>query len=216
MTLDCHVLEKSSTSQPEYPSDSLDNDMGPLRGGHQRGGGSRGGRGGFRGRGRGGSRFGGPKLPSTLLSEVDTAYGESSESHMAHIAGSGSGTRRSMTRKQQRKFDRKPHQAGPSRQAREVSHEEDEQSDEAPPPPKLSKKAQGKRPAREEDASQPAKKKKKKLPELTLPGAAEDDVEDQEIEWLEWMLKKEKEKGKDDDLSDGLDGDFLISDETTS
>jgi len=52
-------------------------------------------------------------------------------------------------------------------------------------------------------------KKKRKLPELTLPGAKDEDVEDQEIEWLEWMLKKEKAKGKEDDLDDGLDGEHF-------
>lgn len=48
-----------------------------------------------------------------------------------------------------------------------------------------------------------AKDKKKKKKELVLP-EENGDVEDREIEWLEYMLKKEK--GEDADLSDGLDG----------
>jgi nucleolar MIF4G domain-containing protein 1 len=105
-------------------------------------------------------------------------------------------------------MDRTGPRPGPSRQtfqAASASEEESESDNEAPPPTKPSKNALGKRPAKEDEAAQPAKKKRK-LPELTLPGPKEDDVEDQEIEWLEWMLKKEKDKGKDDELSDGLDG----------
>ena len=49
----------------------------------------------------------------------------------------------------------------------------------------------------------PPKKKKKK--ELTLPNANPDDAEDGEIEWLEYALRNEKGKGKEDE-SDGLDG----------
>lgn len=51
--------------------------------------------------------------------------------------------------------------------------------------------------------------KKKKKRELTLPGTSSKagDAEDGEIEWLEYMLRKEKGKGKEeDDLDDGLDG----------
>jgi hypothetical protein len=48
-------------------------------------------------------------------------------------------------------------------------------------------------------------KAKGKRRELTLPGE-DGDVEDEEIAWLEYMLKKEK---KGDDLDDGLDGDCL-------
>ena len=99
----------------------------------------------------------------------------------------------SMTRKEQRKAARQqPKNHG--REQYEVESEEEEEEEAPPPPPKLSKKAQGKRKAESDDMDEP--KRKRKLPELTLPGAKEDDVEDQEIEWLEWMLKKEKEKGK--------------------
>jgi nucleolar MIF4G domain-containing protein 1 len=49
----------------------------------------------------------------------------------------------------------------------------------------------------------PPKKKKKK--ELRLPNARTDDAEDGEIEWLEYTLRNEKGKGKEED-SDGLDG----------
>lgn len=53
------------------------------------------------------------------------------------------------------------------------------------------------------DEELPKKKKKK---ELTLPGKKSGDAEDGEIEWLEYMLRKEKGK-KDDELTDdGLDG----------
>lgn len=46
-------------------------------------------------------------------------------------------------------------------------------------------------------------KEKKKKQELSLPDQDGGAVEDREIEWLEYMLKKEK--GKEED-SDGLDG----------
>jgi len=59
-------------------------------------------------------------------------------------------------------------------------------------------------------------KKRKRLPGLALPSAGNDDAEDEEIEWLEWVLKKERTKGKakavDDDgmqLADGLDGKYF-------
>lgn len=48
-----------------------------------------------------------------------------------------------------------------------------------------------------------AKKQKKSKKELVLP-EDDGDVEDREIEWLEYMLKKEK--SGDGDLSDGLEG----------
>ncbi|KAK1925706.1 osmoregulation-related protein [Papiliotrema laurentii] len=178
--------------------------MAPFGGSGQRGGGFGRGRGGMRGSGRGGrggrgglrgARNGGPKLPSDLMAEVDSTYGAPKNRNG-----------RSMTRKEQRKADRQGRKQ-PSHQAyHDVSASEDEQSEDdqpAGPPPKLSKKAQGKRRADTEEEEKP--KKKRKLPELTLPGAKEDDVEDQEIEWLEYMLRKEKEKAKDDDLDDGLD-----------
>jgi len=58
----------------------------------------------------------------------------------------------------------------------------------------------GKKKAVVEEA--PPKKKKK---ELRLPNAPTDDKEDGEIEWLEWTLRNEKGKGKEEE-SDGLDG----------
>lgn len=60
------------------------------------------------------------------------------------------------------------------------------------------------------DAGPPAPIKKKRK-EITLPDQMDSDVEDAEIEWLEYMLKKDK-KGKskateeEDGLEDGLDG----------
>lgn len=50
-----------------------------------------------------------------------------------------------------------------------------------------------------------SKKQKKPKKELVLP-EDDGDVEDREIEWLEYMLKKEK--AGDGDLSDGLDGEL--------
>ena len=50
------------------------------------------------------------------------------------------------------------------------------------------------------------KKKRRKLPELTLPEEGEEKVDDAEIEWLEYMMRKEKNKAQPDDLDDGLDG----------
>ena len=55
----------------------------------------------------------------------------------------------------------------------------------------------------------PMTKKRKGLPELSLPDAEGSDVEDDEIEWLEWVLKKEKGKTKAEEevlVDDGLDG----------
>jgi len=61
-------------------------------------------------------------------------------------------------------------------------------------------------------------KKRKRLPGLALPSAGNDDAEDEEIEWLEWVLKKERTKAKgktkavDNDgmeLADGLDGKYF-------
>lgn len=57
-----------------------------------------------------------------------------------------------------------------------------------------------------------AKKQKKSKKELVLP-EDDGDVEDREIEWLEYMLKKEK--GGDGDLSDGLDGEIRRLSELT-
>jgi hypothetical protein len=73
----------------------------------------------------------------------------------------------------------------------------------------MSAKAKGKRPMREEEEEtevQDPPKKTKKRKEITLPGASTIDAEDQEIEWLEWMLQKEKAKNKDEVFDDGLDG----------
>ncbi|WVQ97462.1 hypothetical protein IAU59_004575 [Kwoniella sp. CBS 9459] len=179
--------------------------MAPFRGqGNNRGGrgdrgGGRGGRGGFRG-GRG--AYGGPKLPAELREQVDSAY------------GSG-GRRGDYTRKEKRKFERdekrSSHQTqGRSRHAAaslsDNEYDDDEDGNAPPPPKKVRASTSSKADA--ESEKQQKKEKKKKLPELRLPGEVEGDAEDQEIEWLEWMLKKEKGKGKevdDDGLSDILD-----------
>lgn len=53
---------------------------------------------------------------------------------------------------------------------------------------------------------------KKKKSELRLPQETAGDAEDGEIEWLEYMLKKEKNKASDEDaLDDGLDGESCTS-----
>ncbi|WVW82576.1 hypothetical protein I302_104587 [Kwoniella bestiolae CBS 10118] len=149
---------------------------------HRGRGGGRGGRGGARG-GRGG-----PKLPAELREQVDTKYGSKS--------------RRGGFRNHDAREERR---AGPSTQGRgrpPPSDEEDEDEEEEPAPRPI-KKAKIKPTTKEEEVP---KKKKKKLPELRLPDelAAEGDAEDQEIEWLEYILKKEKGKGKEVD-DDGLD-----------
>ena len=48
--------------------------------------------------------------------------------------------------------------------------------------------------------------KSRKQPEITLPDGKAETVDDAEIEWLEYMVKKEKNKAQPDDLDDGLDG----------
>ena len=114
-----------------------------------------------------------------------------------------------MTRKEQRKASRQEKRAGPGPSRQHYADSDDEASEEdSSPPPPISKKKAGKRPAVADDEPP---KKKKKLPELTLPGESKDDAEEQEIEWLEYMLHKEKSKAKaDDDLDDGLDGMSLL------
>ena len=64
-------------------------------------------------------------------------------------------------------------------------------------------------PAVEESApeEEPRQIKRQKLPELKLPkNARVGDAEDGEIEWLEYMLRKEKNDG----LEDGLDGELRL------
>lgn len=62
------------------------------------------------------------------------------------------------------------------------------------------------------DGSPATQKKKKKKSELRLPQDNAADAEDGEIEWLEYMLKKEKKKVSDEDgLDDGLDGETRTS-----
>ncbi|KAK8866155.1 hypothetical protein IAR55_001306 [Kwoniella newhampshirensis] len=154
-------------------------------------------------RGRGGARNGyaGPKLPSALLDQVDATY------------GTGGRRRGELTRKERRKEERRngpghssrgdqtrPPPSSSHRNAHEDDEGSGEEEDEAPP--RSSKLISNKREA-ESSPKRPAKKKKK-LPELRLPGQAADETEEQEIKWLEWMLKKEKGKGKEVD-DDGLD-----------
>lgn len=60
----------------------------------------------------------------------------------------------------------------------------------------------------EEEPERPIKRQK--LPELKLPKSSRiGDAEDGEIEWLEYMLRKEKKKDEDG-LEDGLDGRSIL------
>lgn len=118
-----------------------------------------------------------------------------------------------MTRKEKRKAtrdDRKgPAQTQKTRRRSPPSDHEEEEKDESEQPPfKKSKTSKPKSASSLEKSNSEKKEKKKKLPELTLPEeSVGGDVEDREIEWLEYMLRKEKGKSKDeDDLDDGLDG----------
>nr|XP_018267412.1 MIF4G/MA4 domain-containing protein [Kwoniella dejecticola CBS 10117]OBR89570.1 MIF4G/MA4 domain-containing protein [Kwoniella dejecticola CBS 10117] len=164
--------------------------------GNANGHGSRG-RGGSRG-GRGGSRggYGGPKLPSELREQFDVKY----------KAKRGRG---GFNQHDDRSSSRQDGRAGAPNKGKGKgraplpdtdSEDEDEEADELPAPPP-SKKLKTKGAKLDEE---PPKKKKKKLPELRLPDEMVDDAEDQEIEWLEYILKKEKGKGKEVD-DDGLD-----------
>lgn len=149
------------------------------------------GRGGFRGRGRGGSRGGrgGPKLPATLRDQVTETYGQSSKG------------------KDRRRFDDQIERA-PKRRPTTEDDEDEDQSSRAGSSRRPAV-VTGKAKAAVRAPSDPPPKKKKKR-ELQLPTAQTDDAEDGEIEWLEYALRKEKGKGKEED-SDGLDGTSRIS-----
>lgn len=133
---------------------------------------------------------------------------------LIHRYYEGSGGKRDMTRKEKRKVardDRKgPAQTQKTRRRQPPSDEDEEQEEgEAEQPPLKKSKPSKDQPASSSGKSNSEKKeKKKKLPELTLPEeSVGGDLEDREIEWLEYMLRKEKGKSKDeDDLDDGLDG----------
>lgn len=77
------------------------------------------------------------------------------------------------------------------------------ESEEEQAPKKKAKGAQGTTVLAQLVKDKAEAKQKKSKKELVLP-QDDGDVEDREIEWLEYMLKKEK--GGDGDLSDGLDG----------
>lgn len=118
-----------------------------------------------------------------------------------------------MTRKEKRKAardDRKgPAQTQKTRGRPPSSDDDEEEKDEIEQPPsKKAKISKAQSVSSSEKPKSEKKEKKKKLPELTLPEeSVGGDVEDREIEWLEYMLRKEKGKSNDeDDLDDGLDG----------
>lgn len=162
--------------------------------GSQRGqGGGQRGRGGFRGRGRGGGRGGrgaiAPKLPALLRDQMAETYGttDKKDRRRHHNQGFrplvGQQPRRDDIDDEDEDEDATP-RAGPSRQAAPAQSKKSQPSTEPPP-----------------------KKKKKK--ELRLPDANTNDAEDGEIEWLEYALRNEKGKGKEEE-SDGLDGQSLV------
>lgn len=100
----------------------------------------------------------------------------------------------------------KPQRPTQSRYTAENEEEdEDRQPRAGPSKPARSKVATTSKATSAPDAAAPPKKKKKR--ELQLPDARTDDAEDGEIEWLEYALRKEKGKAKEED-SDGLDGKF--------
>jgi hypothetical protein len=167
-----------------------------------RGGAGRGGRGGGRG-GRGGMN--GPKLPAELRDKVDGGKsGNYKKDKDFRRQKSDREFGQDRDRDQEPKFERRPRteerdvQAGPSR----IPYK----STSKPTKPVPAAVA-GKKKAVVEEA--PPKKKKK---ELRLPNAPTDDKEDGEIEWLEWTLRNEKGKGKEEE-SDGLDGASLLASE---
>lgn len=155
-----------------------------------RGGGFRGrGRGGVGSRGgRGGAGGGGPKLPAALRDQMTETYGPSDgrkdrRKHYVHAPKPPGG--RQQVDQNQENSDPAP-RAGPSR-------------------PQIAPKINKSRAKVEKPIAAPPPKKKKK--ELRLPGVTTDDAEDGEIKWLEYALRNEKGKGKEED-SDGLDGEL--------
>ncbi|WWC66159.1 uncharacterized protein I206_100060 [Kwoniella pini CBS 10737] len=153
------------------------------------------GRGGFRGGGRGGrGGYGGPKLPSELREQFDVKY----------KSKRGRGGFKNHDDRDSTRNERRPLDKGKGRALPADSESDDQDEDEKPLPPSKKKM---KTETQRKDEEQP-EKKKKKLPELRLPDEMVDDAEDQEIEWLEYILKKEQGKGKevdDDGLEDLLD-----------
>lgn len=146
------------------------------------------GRGGFRGRGREGGKGGrgGPKLPAALRDQLSETFGQSGKSKKKRALGDSDS--KAQMRPQRESYDDDEDEtprAGSSKQSAAIA-KKGRSSAEAVPPPR------------------------KKKRELRLPTARIDDAEDGEIEWLEYALRKEKGKGKEED-SDGLDGRLRLS-----
>jgi nucleolar MIF4G domain-containing protein 1 len=146
------------------------------------------------------------------MAEVDQTYGDSSfminyvELNDAGVSRGGKTQVRA--RKEQRKAARAGSKSHLIRNPAQLEGSNGADGDHGDMPTSLPKSAKRKLPLSETlDHTKPAKREKKQL-ELTLPSLAKADAEDDEIEWLEWMLKKEKEKAAADGdvLSDGLDG----------
>lgn len=101
-------------------------------------------------------------------------------------------------------YDHAPKSKGPAgRPRRDAIENQDQDEEPRAGPSRPSAPAKSTKTKNQSSTQTPPKKKKKK--ELTLPNANPDDAEDGEIEWLEYALRNEKGKGKEDE-SDGLDG----------
>ena len=181
--------------------------FGNTRGrGGQRGG--RGGRGGGRGGRGGGSGVIAPKLPAELREKVDGGSGNPGyrgrlgnykKDRDFRPKGDKAGQEQSRGRDQEARAERprqrqEEPQAGPSR----LPYKSTSSTQVVATASTGSKK---KEKSVVIDEAPPKKKKK----ELRLPNAPTDDKEDGEIEWLEYTLRNEKGKGKEEE-SDGLDG----------
>ncbi|KAI9638207.1 putative osmoregulation-related protein [Dioszegia hungarica] len=137
-------------------------------------------------RGRGG-RQSGPQLPTTLMAEVDPS-GSTSNRNRGRPRGAGP---RNIPRPQ--KEDTKA-------SLREFNAAQRPSAPSLPPSEPQKPLPRPKRQKIDVPAEPPAKKRKR--PELSLPGKSSKDAEDGEIEWLEYMLRKEK---GNEELEDGLD-----------
>ena len=162
-------------------------------------------------------RHKGPRLPSSLMSEVGETDGAFVFCTIAELTRIG--TARSHHGANRKGFELHPRGSRGNSSARGAKYRPQTQNERTkyegesdsgpsnhraqtrvgPPPSKINKRAA--------PETKDANPKKRKLPQLTLPGAQEESRDDAEIEWLEYMLKREKKKEEEDEtLEDGLDG----------
>ena len=111
-----------------------------------------------------------------------------------------------LTRKELRKASRRDRRGGPPARGSATAPYPSRQTEPPPERPKNPVSSASRKRASPTPDIPVQNKKRKRLPELTLPGTTSGDAEDGEIEWLEYALRKEKGKSKDDELDDGLDG----------